>query len=215
LEEELEYENVRYIDNLRPDTLNGLRVLIVSCVHDYPKDWDRQSMRTDVRTFAGNGGSVILVNESIGWRRAFADTPWFPEIGRGTGTGDKYMDATTSGVGPAKIRYVTVRAAAVVHPVTKGVQEFDALFDMPAIAAGKAGTILMTRNDNNAAAAVAGTFGKGRVVLIAPAIGTGERNMEQPPEDDALMLLDNAVKWCFATEPRTGVPGKTDQRHDP
>ena len=82
------------------------------------------------------------------------------------------------------------------HPVVKGVGDFDVLFDMPEIEQGNHGVKLMERKDGGAAAVVAGQFGQGRVVLIAPNIGIGERNMERPPEDDALTLLLNAVRWC-------------------
>lgn len=188
--------SVRYVDDLKPETMKGLKVLILSCVYDFPRDWDRKALRDGIRAFVAGGGGIILVNESIGWRRVFSDSPLFPELGKGAGQGDKYMVSMQSGVGPATIKYVGIKPCHADHPVVRGVGAFEALFDMPEIVPGNHGLRLMEQKEGGAAAVVAGQFGQGRVVLIAPNIGIGERNMERPPEDDALTLLLNTVRWC-------------------
>lgn len=196
LEDEGYEDQVEYVRNLRPETLKGLEVLILSCVYGYPQEWKEETLRHALREFVADGGGIILLNESIGWRRAFSKNPPFPEIGRGAGKGDKYMKSMSSGVGPAKFVYVQLKAAKKDHPVTKDIGDFKALQDMPDIAPGKGGIVLVKKAEQDAAAVVVGTLGKGRVVLIAPTLGVGRRNIEQPPTGSALQLLLNAVKWA-------------------
>jgi hypothetical protein len=197
--EEAGYEDqVQYVKSLDPETLRGVRVLVLSCVYGFPKQWKEDDIRSSLRNFVEGGGGIILLNESMGWRRALSSSPPFPEIGRGTGEGDKYKDSTTSGVGPATTRQVGLEVTEKDHPVTKGIEPFKALFDMPDIAVGKDGKAVMKKTEGNAAGVVVGTFGKGRVVLIAPTLGAGPRNLEQSPTGPALKLLLNAVEWAAA-----------------
>jgi len=192
-----EYEGqVRYVRSLDPETLRGLKVLILPCVHGYPEEWKEDELRANLRAFVAAGGGIVLMNESIGWRRAMANAPPFPEIGRATGKGAAYMDSVDRGVGPAHVKYVPLKVAAEAHPVTRGVRTFAALHDMPEIVPGDKGRVLVTRAEGGAGAVVAGTFGKGRVVLIAPTIGVGPRDMEQSPSGAARTLLRNSVSWA-------------------
>jgi hypothetical protein len=46
---------------------------------------------------------------------------------------------------------------------------------------------------------VAGALGKGRVVLMAPTLGVGLRNMEEPPSGSSMKLLLNVVRWLGGT----------------
>ena len=78
----------------------------------------------------------------------------------------------------------------------KGVKAFKTLHDIPDLVPGELGKSLFRREKGNAATVVAGEFGKGRVVLLAPNLGAGARNMEQPPRGHALQLLLNAVEWA-------------------
>ena len=196
LEDEGYEEQVEYVRDLKPGTLKGLNVLILSCVYGYPKEWKEESLRSNLRKYVEGGGGVILINESVGWRRAFSRTPPFPEIGRGSGEGDGYMKSMSSGVGPAKMKFIALEAAQKAHAVTKRVGKFRALHDMPDLLPGKDGKVLVKKTEGGGAAVVAGQFGKGRVVLIAPTLGAGRRNLEQAPTGPALKLLLNAVKWA-------------------
>lgn len=199
--EEAGYEDrVHYVKSLDAEALQGVQVLILSCVYGFPKEWKEDDVRSGLRKFVEAGGGIILLNESVGWRRALSKNPPFPEIGRGTGEGDKYKDSTTSGVGPATTKHVGLEVTDKEHPVAKGVEPFKALFDMPDIEAGKGGKAVMKRTEGNTAAAVVGTFGKGRVVLIAPTLGAGPRNLEQAPTGPALKLLLNAVEWAAGAD---------------
>jgi len=196
LEEEGYEEQVQYVRDLKPETLRHLKVLILSCVYGYPSEWKEEALRANLRKFVEAGGGIVLINESVGWRRAFAKAPPFPEIGRGTGKGDGYMKSMSSGVGPAKTKFISLEVADKAHAITKGVGTFKALHDMPDLEAGKSGKVLVKKKDGGAAAVVAGTFGEGRVVLMAPTVGAGRRNMEQAPRGSALKLLLNAVAWA-------------------
>ena len=200
LEDEGYEEQVEYVKDLKPETLKGLNVLILSCVYGYPKDWKEEALRDGLRKYVEGGGGIVLLNESIGWRRAFSKAPPFPEIGRGSGEGDGYMKSMSSGVGPAKMKFVALEVAQKDHPVTRGVGKFKALHDMPDLLPGKAGKVLVKKTEGGAAAVVSGTFGKGRVVLIAPTLGAGRRNLEQAPTGPALKLLLNAVEWAVGSE---------------
>jgi len=196
LEDEGYEDQVRYIRDLEPETLRQLDVLILSCVYGYPKEWKEGVLGNNLRQFVEGSGGILLINESVGWRRAFAKAPPFPEIGRGTGKGDQYMNSMSSGVGPARTKLVSLEVADKTHPITNGVAAFEALHDMPDLEVGKSGKVLMKRKEGGAAVVVAGTFGKGRVVLIAPTLGAGRRNLEQAPKGSALKLLLNAVEWA-------------------
>lgn len=197
---EEEYDGTAfYMDNFDPEILERIDVLILSCVYGYPGEWGEAQVGKRVREFAESGKGVILINESVGWRRAFSDNPMFPEIGRGTGKGTGYMDTVTSGVGPDRVVDIPLVPVDPRHPVTEGLSgKFEVSSDMPELRAGTDGTVLVAREageEPGAAAVVAGSFGSGWVVLIAPHVGLGRRIMEVPPEDDLLKLLLNSIRW--------------------
>ncbi|HNQ35098.1 MAG TPA: hypothetical protein PKN80_03435 [bacterium] len=200
LEENGFEESVGYVDRLEAASLAGLKVLILPRTHAFPRERPESAIRAALRAFVEKGGGLLLVNESVGWRRIFAAEPPFPEIGRGVGTGDTYQNSVSGGVGPMTIKYVTLAVEPAPHPVTSGLpKEFRALHDLPDLQPGPAGRILARRNGGGAAL-VAGTIGKGRVLLAAPALGLGERNLEEPPNGAALKLLLNGVRWLAGTE---------------
>lgn len=196
--DESEYgESVNYVAALDAESLKGIGVLVLPSVYGFPKEWKEAELRASLRRFVADGGGIVVLNETMGWRRVFAGNPLFPEIGKGSGKGDAYMFTKHEGVGPAKIIYIGIKIDNKQHAVTKGVADFKALHDMPDIVPGDKGEVLARKTDQGAGAAVVvGSLGKGRVVLIAPALGSGERLMEQPPKGPALMLFLNAVKWA-------------------
>ncbi|HOL67995.1 MAG TPA: hypothetical protein PKX93_11125, partial [bacterium] len=195
LEENGYEDQVRYVNSLDEATSGKLKVLIIPCVYGFHEPEDR--VRAWLRVFVEKGGGLLLMNEAIGWRRVWAKEPPFPEIGRGTGQGDSYLNSFAGGVGPMTIRYVSLKVAEPDHPVAAGIRgEIKVLFDMPDIITGEKGQVVFTRDDNRSAAVVAGSFGRGRVVLVAPNLGLGPRNVEEVVQGEALKLLLNCVQWA-------------------
>jgi len=200
--EENGYENqVCYLENLDEETLKKIKVLIIPCVYGFQEEESQLRMR--LRHFVENGGGIILLHEAIGWRRVWSRNPVFPEIGSGCGQGDSYLDSFTRGVGPMTTRYVDLKVFDGTHPLASGIQgEIKVLFDMPEIKSGEKGQVVFIRKDTGAAAVVAGQWNQGRVVLVAPNLGLGPRNMEQPPTGEGLKLLLNCVLWVKGKEKR-------------
>jgi len=200
--EENGYENqVGYLKNLDEETLKKIKVLIIPCVYGFQEEESR--LRSRLRRFVENGGGMILLHEAIGWRRVWSRNPVFPEIGSGCGEGDSYLDSFTKGVGPMTTRYVDLKVFDSTHPLASSIQgEIKVLFDMPEIKPGEKGQVVFIRKDTGTAAVVAGQWKQGRVVLVAPNLGLGPRNMEQPPAGEGLKLLLNCVLWVQGKEKR-------------
>ncbi|MCM8756941.1 MAG: hypothetical protein NC911_03870 [Candidatus Omnitrophica bacterium] len=183
-----------YISRLDEQSLKNLKVLIIPCVYGFHEP--EEQLRSRLRSWVENGLGLMLINEAVGWRRVWSNQPPFPEIGQGKGKGDTYLDSFAQGVGPMTIRYVFLQVADHSHPLASGIQrEIKVLFDMPELGSGEKGQVVLRKKEDQAAALVAGNFGKGRVILLAPNISLGPRNLEQIPEGEALKLLLNCVKW--------------------
>ena len=197
LEENGYEDRVRYVADFDAKNLNDIRVLVLPCIYGYPPEWTEDQVAAGLRAFVEKGGGLLVFNESIGWRRAFAKRPPFPEIGRGTGKGDPYMDSADSGTGPMTLKYIFLEPADSRHPILQDIQGFfKVLLDTPEIVPGDKGTVVIKNKAGGAAALVVGQIGKGRVALIAPNLGIGLRNVEQPPTGNTLKLLLNLVRWA-------------------
>ena len=199
-------ENVSYVRSLDPDDLEDYKVLIIPCVHGYPKAWELKEVRDNQRKFAERGGGIILMHESVGWRSVFKENPPFPEFGGGIPVlpGGKF----------APVSLTPLQVVEKEHAFTKGLPaEFDQQYDCAPLRAGAKGKVVVKLADDaivrsrkvkldNVAAVVVGEHGKGRVVLLGPLLGLNRlpREMENPPKGGCLKLLLNAVKWAAGVE---------------
>jgi len=137
-----------------------------------------------LRNYVKNGGVVMLTHDAVGYRRFKAA---FPEIGKGQSS------ATDANV-----------FVAADHAITSGLKVGDSFkqpyFDLIILAKGPQGTVICA-DTNGRPVMVAGSFGKGKVILNGMATGyvsvkEGEyAGKEQAPEGMERQLLLNAVNW--------------------
>lgn len=202
LEENGFEDRMQVIKNFDPSTLKDIDVVVVSCVQAYPPPLDANNVRQGQRQFVEQGGGIVLVHESIGWRRALWDNPPFPEIGKGHGG---------RMVGP--ITLTPVQVVDKTHPVAQGLPpEIPVAYDMAQMELGPQGKMVLKVRDNatirgnpvtltNMPALICGKLGKGRVVLIAPLIGMQGKNLEKSPTGGELKLFLNSINWAANIKP--------------
>jgi len=140
---------------------------------------------SQLRDYVTQGGAVMLTHDAVGFRQYQAA---FPEIGRGVG-----QDSTTNLV-----------MIATNHVITAGMNAGDgwahAYSDHIVLEKGPQGTVICA-DTNGRPVMVAGSFGKGRVILngMVPgyaSVKDGEK--EKEPEGAELKILLNAVNWLKA-----------------
>ncbi|HNQ35352.1 MAG TPA: hypothetical protein PKN80_04725 [bacterium] len=199
--EENGFDNVSYVKSLKAEDLKGIKVLIMSCVLGYPRGWDLKQVKEEQRRFVENGGGLVLIQESIGWRGIFKDNPIFPEFGRGVAHDGKSY-------GPVQLTPLLVIDKK--HPITRDLpDQFPMQYDAAPLKPGEKGRVLIMLSDDaivrsvktkidKMAALIVGEHGKGRVVLIGPLVGVSRlpREMENPPAGGELKMLLNSVRWA-------------------
>jgi hypothetical protein len=172
---------VKFIDSLDSKVFEGLDVVALSCLHQLPLGQREPEARNALRDFVKSGHGVILIHESVGWRKVFQSAPVFPEIGQGIGQS------------PSPNKELVV--ADKDHPITQGLsQRFNIQYDMPALKAGKDGKVLLKSGIGDPEVIV-GDFGQGKVVLMGNLVGLGPNNMEMAPKGDELKLILNSIAW--------------------
>ncbi len=199
--EENGFEQVCYVKSFKPEDLKDIRVLIISAVLGYPSSWDLNQVRENQRKFVENGGGIILIQESIGWRKIFKDNPIFPEIGRGVPYDGKTY---------APVQLTDLLVVDRNHPITRKLPDsFQMQYDCAPLKPGPRGRVLIKLAEegyvrgnkvklDNLAALIVGQHGKGRVVLMGPLVGLSRlpREMENPPQGGELLMLLSAVRWA-------------------
>ena len=185
---------------------------------EQPEDWKEK-----IKVYVKNGGGVVLVHDSCG--RAWAMSPTlFPEIA----VSDQRWFIKISKRGDE--RFFTV--ADQKHPVMAGVEKFvPSGLQFVILKKGGSGVSLMKVDGYSSLfhkdkkkpvivdAAVAGEYGKGRVVMLANLpgyIGGNKVGMtgKLTPSEDRLLL--NSVRWSAGADVESSGTGEgvssTEQR---
>ncbi len=182
------------ITDLTLPTLLQYDVLVLPNVHRWGAGGDPDVLREHpelawmsdpraaVTAWVRAGGGVVLTHQSNGRSEATSPT-LFPGV---VDVVDKTM-----AVKPTQF---------ADHPVTDGLQSFDPTFSDARVLASGVGSTVIMRNADDQPLAVAGHFGRGRVVGIG--LSPGIDPQEQPTEVSAgeAQLLASAVRWAEADD---------------
>ena len=181
-----EREGFRVFPMLRL-TLSALRhadVVVIPQVRGNRKFFSQSTGQ--IRKYVEAGGGVLLLHDAVGFR---GHPPVFPEVGKGSF--NVYKDtAVVTGT----------------HPITEGLKRSEPFihcyFDHITMAKGPAGEVLVG-DEKGKAVMIAGTVGKGRVVLFGTLSGwdlkvRGDRTAGDgpaEPQGSERQLILNAVQW--------------------
>lgn len=207
------YITTSYISNLDIDTLEYFDAVVIPTVPFSPNAQIGRSFIENLRDYVKNGGGVMLIHNSIGPRGALSSAV-FPEIGsissRSVLRNIKVTEEhpIISGKDFKKFcGWATYDPSLNVlfqkAQIAKGDIIRSAYNDHMEIAPGKDGSIigrsLTEKGENYTPAIVAGTFGKGKVVLSGLGLGFSSadqnKTIEKAPVDGELALLVNSIFW--------------------
>lgn len=181
--------SVEYIDNLRPDTLEKFKALVIPQVLRWG-DGDASLYRASIRKFVSGGGGVYFEHDSNGWKhpgRSVIESGVFPEICKGIL--EKFPQH------PGGDLAVTVMES---HPALNAAAPGTVLpqmyWDHMVLIPGPEGKVLLN-SASGKPVLIAGSFGRGRV--LCSGMVTLKKNDQEAEIAEGVdkTVLDCGIPW--------------------